>query len=342
MAFLDNSGDIILDAVLTDAGRQRMARGNGSFKIVKFALGDEEVNYSLFNGSHEKGSAFYDISIMQTPLLEAFTNNTSTMRSKLVTMSRNNILYLPILRINDKRQNNCSPNPSLGGFYLTADTKTSTCDNASGLSQPGLGWLRGDINPDRNNEGATTHISIDQGMDTGGDPPIAGFAIPGSLVETAFMIRVDHRLLRLEGLTSDQPNGGQNRVELVESFVDDDAVASYYIAASGPGGSPIKGHRSGRERSQLSQETANEDAVAREMFDGPVGNYLQIIPKTSMHIKQSNSLFNELGSSGTNLSFRGKTIATYKYIDTIINVTGVTTGYSIDVSVRIIKGLSFS
>ena len=28
MAFLDNSGDIILDAVLTDAGRQRMAQGN--------------------------------------------------------------------------------------------------------------------------------------------------------------------------------------------------------------------------------------------------------------------------------------------------------------------------
>ena len=26
MAFLDNSGDIILDAVLTDAGRQRLAR----------------------------------------------------------------------------------------------------------------------------------------------------------------------------------------------------------------------------------------------------------------------------------------------------------------------------
>ena len=46
MAFLDNSGDIILDAVLTDAGRQRMARGE--FKIVKFAFGDEEINYKLF------------------------------------------------------------------------------------------------------------------------------------------------------------------------------------------------------------------------------------------------------------------------------------------------------
>ena len=47
MAFLDNSGDIILDAVLTDAGRQRLAKGN--FKIVKFAFGDEEINYSIYN-----------------------------------------------------------------------------------------------------------------------------------------------------------------------------------------------------------------------------------------------------------------------------------------------------
>ena len=42
MAFLDNSGDIILDAVLTDAGRARLASGDGSFKISKFAFFDEE------------------------------------------------------------------------------------------------------------------------------------------------------------------------------------------------------------------------------------------------------------------------------------------------------------
>ena len=45
MAFLDNSGDIILDAVLTDAGRQRMAKGD--FSIVKFDLADDEINYEL-------------------------------------------------------------------------------------------------------------------------------------------------------------------------------------------------------------------------------------------------------------------------------------------------------
>ena len=60
MAFLDNSGDILLDAVLTDAGRQRMARGE--FKIVKFGLGDEEINYELFNSDHVSGSAFFDFS----------------------------------------------------------------------------------------------------------------------------------------------------------------------------------------------------------------------------------------------------------------------------------------
>ena len=41
MAYLDNSGDIILDAVLTDAGRKRLAEGDGSFKITKYAFGDD-------------------------------------------------------------------------------------------------------------------------------------------------------------------------------------------------------------------------------------------------------------------------------------------------------------
>ena len=49
MAFLDNSGDIILDAVLTDTGRMRLAKGDGSFRIAKFALGDDEIDYALYN-----------------------------------------------------------------------------------------------------------------------------------------------------------------------------------------------------------------------------------------------------------------------------------------------------
>ena len=95
MAFLDNSGDIILDAVLTDTGRMRLAKGDGSFKIAKFALGDDEINYELYDKNHTSGSAYYDIEIIQSPVLEAFTNNTSMLKSKLITISRTNLLYLP-------------------------------------------------------------------------------------------------------------------------------------------------------------------------------------------------------------------------------------------------------
>ena len=70
MAFLDNSGDIILDAVLTDTGRMRLAKGDGTFRIAKFALGDDEINYSSFNKSHASGSAYFDLEILQTPVMQ--------------------------------------------------------------------------------------------------------------------------------------------------------------------------------------------------------------------------------------------------------------------------------
>ena len=97
MGFLDNSGDIILDAVLTDTGRYRLAKGDGSFKISKFALCDDEIDYSLYNKDHANGSAYYDLEILQSPVMEAFTNNGSMMKSKLLSISRTNLLYLPIL-----------------------------------------------------------------------------------------------------------------------------------------------------------------------------------------------------------------------------------------------------
>ena len=86
MAFLDNSGDIILDAVLTDLGRKRLAQGNGSFRVSKFALGDDGIDYGLYDKNHPSGSAFYDINILQTPVLEAFTNNMANMKSRTLSI----------------------------------------------------------------------------------------------------------------------------------------------------------------------------------------------------------------------------------------------------------------
>ena len=101
MAFLDNSGDILLDAVLTDTGRMRLAKGDGSFKIVKFALGDDEINYELYNRDHTSGSAYYDLEVAQTPVLEAFTDNAASCRNKLVTYDNLELLFLPVLKLNE-------------------------------------------------------------------------------------------------------------------------------------------------------------------------------------------------------------------------------------------------
>ena len=97
MSFLDNSGDIILDAVLTDIGRKRMAAGN--FTISKFALGDDEINYQLYNKAHPSGSAYYDLEIMQTPVLEPVTMN-NAINYGLMDITNLNLLYMPAIKTN--------------------------------------------------------------------------------------------------------------------------------------------------------------------------------------------------------------------------------------------------
>jgi len=98
MAFLDNSGDIILDAVLTETGRRQMAAG--TFKISKFALGDDEINYALYDLNHPSGSAYADLEILQTPILEATTQ--VGMQYSLTSMTDDALLYMPEILLNEK------------------------------------------------------------------------------------------------------------------------------------------------------------------------------------------------------------------------------------------------
>ena len=124
MAFLDNSGDIILDAVLTDLGRKRMAEGN--FRITQFALGDDEIDYSLYNKSHPSGSAYYDLEILQTPIFEAFTRENSNINYGLLTFDGNtDLFYLPKIVLNQKSNVATSIVKETSGIvYLAANQQT--------------------------------------------------------------------------------------------------------------------------------------------------------------------------------------------------------------------------
>ena len=117
MAFLDNSGDIILDAVLTSEGRRRLARGDGSFSIKKFALGDDEIDYSLYEKNHASGSAYYDLKILQTPVLEAITNSNSGLKSHLVSIIDERKFYMPTLILNTLEETSAT-STTTGSFHI--------------------------------------------------------------------------------------------------------------------------------------------------------------------------------------------------------------------------------
>jgi len=97
MGWLDNStNNIILDAVLTDYGREALARNNGSFNVVRFSLGDDEVNYGIIT---KYGRTIGREKIEKnTPVFEALTNQNLALKNKLISIP-SPLVYLPQLAL---------------------------------------------------------------------------------------------------------------------------------------------------------------------------------------------------------------------------------------------------
>ena len=79
MGVLDNT-TITVDAILTKKGRELLAQGEGKFKITKFALADDEIDYGLYDITHPNGSNFYGQAIENMNLLEAIPNQTLAVK----------------------------------------------------------------------------------------------------------------------------------------------------------------------------------------------------------------------------------------------------------------------
>ena len=330
MGFLDNSGDIILDAVLTDVGRNRLARGDGTFKIVKFALADDEVNYELYrninhpNGAHPNGSAYYDLNILQTPVLEAFTNDTATMKSKLLRISRTDLLYLPVLQLNEIDEGvpsarNTSTTQAKDRFVIGVDEDTCRAYNDTvkpGFleSNPSNGFMNG-VN------GTGVVIRIDQGLDTADMSPKNPLDV--SLTENRYLIQMDNRL---GGLLPPSSKSTTPASPAGVNFVDDDNVAWYYFSKNSD--------------SAFVVDNTNRDDIGTgsgQVISGPRGSTLKFKIKASVELQSSNTLFEKLGTKSATWTRKDGTTNTYHYIDSVIRIIGDTTGYSIDIPVRFAK-----
>ena len=85
MGYLANqNNEIIVDAILTKIGRERLASGL-KLDVTQFALSDDEIDYSLYDIHHPMGSDFFDIAIKNLPLLEPIPNSLAQCVYKLYT-----------------------------------------------------------------------------------------------------------------------------------------------------------------------------------------------------------------------------------------------------------------
>ena len=128
MGYLDNSS-VTVDTILTRRGRELLSRNDGSFRITQFALGDDEIDYTLYNENHPDGSQFFGEAIENLPLVEAFPDENNIMIHKLVTLPRGTT-KLPILQVGSEKvtiglgqQNSVAPQTfNFAGVNNTVET----------------------------------------------------------------------------------------------------------------------------------------------------------------------------------------------------------------------------
>jgi len=99
MGFLDHTtNNIVIDAVLTERGRELLSQNNGSFQVTSFAFGDDEVDYSnVVKYGRQMGKEKIE---KNTPIFEAQTNENLALKYNNITLSSNSlrILYVPYLK----------------------------------------------------------------------------------------------------------------------------------------------------------------------------------------------------------------------------------------------------
>ena len=317
----DSSGDIGCDAVLTKEGRKRLAKGDGSFKITKFAFADDEIDYALYDKDHSDGTPYYDITVLQSPTLEAFTDGKIALKSKLLSINDPTILYMPMMKLylggtdGLAEEGSTTKHASSGAFVVVVDK--TTADN---LKSTSLGVIRGDRIGANN-----AHIRVDQGLNTSllSNQEV----LDPTFVENQWAIQVDNRLCRVApppSMTKSSRNSTRTSIPPARpSFVDNNNVATYFLGGG-----------------YVTNISGDDDSSIL----GPRGMQLAFRLAPSLSLSTSTSLFTKLGSTpssaftnsppGNNLS-----AGAYQEINSTVTITGVNTHSTLSIPIKFIKSI---
>lgn len=184
MAFLDNSGTIILDAILTDIGRKRMAQGK--FRVSKFALGDDEIDYRLADVENDDFSKLETLSEF-----EALNAENAVINHGLLSYSSDDILYVPQIKINEKQKSFVKKYTSEPTYYYISvnDETTKKLKSLLGSTE----YFLENFNLDR------TKLVFESGIDDENVPrdelSRERFILNYNLLDRYFIINCDNRFI---------------------------------------------------------------------------------------------------------------------------------------------------
>jgi len=337
MAFLDNSGDIILDAVLTDVGRKRMARGN--FKITKFAVGDDEIDYGLYNKNHPSGSAYYDLEILQTPVLEAFTQANANINYGLVSYPRQDLLYIPSAVLNEKTFNSRIAQRSTGFnvFFLADDTKTTVAGVVTSKVMTSVSSVA-ESNILKSGDSTGRVVFLETGIES---TDLASSAANQStyissvgLADKAFLVRYDRRFILTPmgagpnaGFSNNSQRGASLNITLTK------ATGTRKSADLADYNEAMVEATMTRVYSDFSSGGTTVDTSTNySVIDGPRGVFTAMNFVIRGDITQTD--YSKYGTTSNNLFGDG---TLYDFIDTTIYVQGVATNATLQLPIRIIK-----
>lgn len=329
MAFLDNSGDIILDAVLTDIGRKRMAQGN--FRITKFSVGDDEIDYGLYNLSHPSGTAYSDLEILQTPVLEAFTQVNAGINYGLTSYSRQDILYMPEIQWNQKSFNpNIVTKASAFGVVFLADDSKSN-NNTPTSEKINSAYTNSTLISGKTNGRfilLETGISSDELAATPANQ--SAYLMSVGLMDKAFKVRFDNRFIS-QVLGPDQNTSF--------SLAGQQGSANLQVTLGGSTSTQvsrdIKNYTEAMVNAAVNRVYAGQDTDTSTQYSaitGPRGAFTALNLKVSPNIPQSD--YTRFGSTSSDLFGDGNL---YDFLDTTVYVQGLSTSVSMQIPVRIIK-----
>ena len=174
-----NGNNLSVEAILTTRGRELLSKDSGKLNITKFALGDEEIDYTLFDETHPNGDASFGNVIENSTPIEASPTR-QNLKSYLVPQNESfenkKLIVPPDVTLQPDTSFVVNPNTRYGGveifesyLFTIQNTKLITFKNTmygelgeeteKNVHKTFTGG-RVTVNSNRVNPGATTIITV--------------------------------------------------------------------------------------------------------------------------------------------------------------------------------------